>query len=360
MTYLPSSIEIPQYPKELSYGMEQNMASLPPLTTQSLHSPPLQALNNQDAQDRARAYKSRNKRPCDFCRYKKAACHLDSTPPCELCIRYGKDCTFVESPAKRRRPNEEHQHQQQQLQDYGPPPTPLNGAEMRNELLSWETPMPPFMPPMLQDFTFDPMHYQDSMVFDHYDPPSAELVQPVDTSPSTSTLPFDTTSGEPSLDGQAASNAQLVGLSGESDPYLLRNFQYDSNNEASFQQLRMRRMGENDGIPMFFVLQHNRLASKAQPSESSSRTDMYRREVDEMVSEDVGKRLIALFYRYVQPYFPILSREHGYMREGFGELRSIPTCILAAIYGHALPFCTWDEQLCVEVYTPPSADALFR
>lgn len=38
----------------------------------------------------------------------------------------------------------------------------------------------------------------------------------------------------------------------------------------------------------------------------------------------------------------------------------MPTWLLAAVYGHALPYCTFDEQLCLEVYTPPSADSLFR
>ena len=90
--------------------------------------------------------------------------------------------------------------------------------------------------------------------------------------------------------------------------------------------------------------------------------DKYRREVEEMVSDEVGKRLIRLFYKYVQPYFPVLIREGRRERDitGVEELSSLPTCILAAIYGHALPFCAWDEKLCVEVYTPPSADALFR
>lgn len=329
----------------------------PPTMPSQKPQPPSSQPPSQEAQDRARAYKSRNKRPCDFCRYKKAACHLDSAPPCELCIRYGKDCTFVESPAKRRRPNED---QSQQSQNFEQQPQQRNGMDMHNELLSWEPPVPPFMPPMLSDFTFDPMAYQNSLVLDQYDPSNSGLPLPVSTSPQSATLQWDSTAGEPSLDGQASSNSQIVGLSGESDPYLLRNYQFDANNEATFQQLRMRRMGDNDGIPMFFMIQQNRLASKAQPSESSENLRQWRREVDEMIPEEVGKRLIVLFYRYVQPYFPVLSREHGFVRDGVCEPRSVPTCILAAIYGHALPFCAWDEQLCIEVYTPPSADALFR
>jgi hypothetical protein len=39
---------------------------------------------------------------------------------------------------------------------------------------------------------------------------------------------------------------------------------------------------------------------------------------------------------------------------------SFPTWLLAAVYGHALPWCIFDDQLCIEVYTPPSTDSLFR
>lgn len=99
-----SDMETPHIPTMLSFQPHPAL-SMPQMPSfhQQLQGP-TQA--QQDATDRARAYKSRNKRPCDFCRYKKAACHLDNQPPCELCIRYNKECTFVESPAKRRRPND--------------------------------------------------------------------------------------------------------------------------------------------------------------------------------------------------------------------------------------------------------------
>ncbi|KAJ0300972.1 hypothetical protein COL516b_008149 [Colletotrichum fioriniae] len=38
----------------------------------------------------------------------------------------------------------------------------------------------------------------------------------------------------------------------------------------------------------------------------------------------------------------------------------MPICLLAAIYGHALPFCVFDDILCVDVDNLPSADHLFR
>lgn len=48
------------------------------------------------------------------------------------------------------------------------------------------------------------------------------------------------------------------------------------------------------------------------------------------------------------------------MSNGDYDPEAFPTWLLAAVYGHALPFCLFDDQLCVDVYTPPSADSLFQ
>lgn len=52
-----------------------------------------------------RSYKSRKYRPCDFCRARQVACKIESAPPCLLCSSHGRQCTFVERPKKKRRPN---------------------------------------------------------------------------------------------------------------------------------------------------------------------------------------------------------------------------------------------------------------
>ncbi|KAK5164354.1 uncharacterized protein LTR77_010050 [Saxophila tyrrhenica] len=369
-----------------------------PKTQSYPQTPPQQS----DSTDRARAYKSRNKRPCDFCRYKKAACHLESQPPCELCIRYHKDCTFVESPAKRRRPNENsNENGQNALRGMRDFKQDRNGSldssasymsgiagngafEMQQELFDWENGIPPFQmpvgdigsaglvfaldpafyddPSMAGLNMFDPMSAQTAMAFPQMKPDSSLEAEPSPSSAASSrtpqnlALPFDLTSGEPSLDQQKSSNSTVLGLSGETDPYLLSRYRFDEHNEASFQSIRIRKMddGAENSIPTFFSIQHNALASKAQPQEGPDILTRYRRELDSMVSDAVGRRLIRLFYRYVQPYFPVLSEND------IREPSNVPTALLAAIYGHALPFCAWDEKLCVDVFAPPSADALFR
>lgn len=271
--------------------------------------------------------------------------------------------------------------------------------DMEQDLTGWEGGMSSYpITPMYMggglgpapEFALDPAFYQDNpMDFGTFEAMSASTapVNAVDpqlqhhasstdteTSPKSAyshlppslSLPFDLTSGEPSLDHQRSSNAQVVGLSGESDPFLLSRYRYDQHNEAAFQSIRIRKMDDmtetRSSIPTFFTIQHNALASKAHP-ERPEVVDRYRKDLEEMVGVDVGKRLILLFLKYVHPYFPILSREGGTFprdEEGCRDPSNIETFLLAAIYGHALPFCAWDEKLCVEVYTPPSADALFR
>ncbi|KAB2574569.1 putative transcriptional regulatory protein [Lasiodiplodia theobromae] len=274
---------------------------------------------DQQSDDRARPYKSRSKRPCDFCRYKRAACLLAAAPPCELCSRYGRPCTFLENPAKRRRCNPDHD-------------TDIDLAHT--------------------DAAVSPVAASPDSSRPHRSPP--ELAPPLasDSAPDPSHEP-------PSLDAGSSHNAQIVGLSGEADPYLLRLYRFDTNDQCSFQQLSIRNVGLSDGVPVQFMVQDNSLASKAQPGDFGKSVSAIRAEVTGMVEDAVGKRLIRLFFRYVQPYFPVLSYER-IVRTMDCDPSTIPTCLLAAIYGHALPFCVFDDRLCVEVYKPPSSDDLFQ
>lgn len=301
---------------------------------------------HQDALDRSRAYKSRNKRPCDFCRYKKAACHLDHNPPCELCVRYGKECTFVESPAKRRRPNEDRRSSDLLL-------PPSSSFDISNELLSWEQSMPPFLPPLHSDFSFDPQVYEPLM-FEQFDPVQAGLAPP--SNPTPESLPTDASSpGEPSLDAQASCNAQLVGLSGEQDPYLLRHYRFDVNNEFTSQQIRVRRVGENSCVPVHFMIQHNKLAAKAQPADSPSNADTWRREMKEMVSDEVGRRLIQLYVEILLTVLSFIETRQLtsvlYLADSFDMFNLTSLCFHESVaHGMATMIQTASKLRCLQQY----------
>lgn len=96
------------------------------------------------------------------------------------------------------------------------------------------------------------------------------------------------------MDIQNASNAQLIGLSGEYDPYLLRRYQYDGNNECISRTRRIRRVGENDKIPVNFLIQQNKTTATVVPADDLDRLDNLRVELNQMISNDHGRRLIKL------------------------------------------------------------------
>ncbi|KXH51282.1 fungal specific transcription factor domain-containing protein [Colletotrichum nymphaeae SA-01] len=284
---------------------------------------------------------SRNSHPCDFCRYKRAACLVhEDTPPCELCRRLGKECTFVGGPNKRRRLSERRQsgssdgirspHRQQD--------GAASGADGR-------------FPSAEVSPIADSIFVRGLM-------DSASPISPHTTS-SPDVPRRENVFVPSSLDAEPGHNAQVIGLSGESDPYLLNLYHFDERDECTFQQLRIRNMGPEDGVPIQFMLQRNSQASKAQPGGLGATAADLRCEVSDLISENVGQRLITLFWKYVQPYFPVVSKEHTIQNLN-GSPSAMPICLLAAIYGHALPFCVFDDILCVDVDTLPSADHLFK
>ncbi|KAK1977173.1 fungal-specific transcription factor domain-containing protein [Colletotrichum cereale] len=288
---------------------------------------------------RTRKASHRNSHPCDFCRYKRAACLLHDQPPCELCKRLGKDCTFVGEPNKRRRLSE-----------------PRRLSESSDTIVSHHQSQTPSDTGMRSPFT-ETNSPGNEVNFGKDVADSTSPISPhAENHPSI--LQRDAVPLPSSLDATPGFNAQVIGLSGESDPYLLHLYRFNEKNECTFQQLHIRNMGLNDEMPTQFMLQNNSLARKAQPGDLTGSESELRSEVADMIPEEVGKRLISLFWRYIQPYFPVLSREQTI--QGIDSKPSLPTCLLAAIYGHALPFCVFDDRLCVDVDTLPSADRLFK
>ncbi|OHF02526.1 fungal specific transcription factor domain-containing protein [Colletotrichum orchidophilum] len=283
---------------------------------------------------------SRNSHPCDFCRYKRAACLLhNETPPCELCRRLGKDCTFIGGANKRRRLSE---RRQSGSSDGIRSPRQQDRATLSADVRFSSAETSPIA----------------ELSFVREETGSASPVSP-HTIPAPDGSRREDLFMPSSLDATPGHNAQVIGLSGESDPYLLNLYHFDERDECTFQQLRIRNMGPDDGVPTQFMLQRNSQASKAQPGGLGATESDLRCEVANMVPENVGQRLITLFWKYIQPYFPVVSKEHT-IRGLSSSPSAMPTCLLAAIYGHALPFCVFDDVLCVDVDTLPSADHLFK
>lgn len=96
-----------------------------------------------------RPYKSRLKRPCDFCRRRKTCCIIENLIPCMACVQFNKgECTFEQGPLKRnnrknlgkvrrKRDDKEYQYYPED-QNKGIPPTQITQlpTQMHNPQLA--------------------------------------------------------------------------------------------------------------------------------------------------------------------------------------------------------------------------------
>ncbi|EPE10945.1 fungal specific transcription factor domain protein [Ophiostoma piceae UAMH 11346] len=342
-----------------------------------------------------RKYRSKKQRPCDLCRSRKIHCQVPRNGAvCECCKRLNRTCTFKLEPLKRRaRP------------DVGPPAIPAAPA----------TPALPFAVSSVIDNGESPVQTADGMTLDmsldmldswlHGDvagyspcrlsdfnqlptqsplvpaesigstsPPSGvESVSPnvrsgsaaeaVNMQNTRSVIPSsannDNSSGWPpafSLEMRKGYSNHLIGLSCESDPYLLRFYEYDAHdtypmfrldyrriqdeaNEASQSQSQSFQRPPSGDMPIQFALTDEQVLQDGV------------KEVENLYagksggSQYLGDRLVRLYTRHVHPRFPVLSLDDlSTIREPTGDLAT-PVGLLSAVYALAMPFTFLDDQL---------------
>lgn len=175
------------------------------------------------------------------------------------------------------------------------------------------------------------------------------------------------------LDSQASRCARFIGETGESNPYLLRHYRYDENDECTISKLTYRRIksastqnlmpGEKGEPPVVFMLADDSMAQKGEPRVEEDVLVKARSDIANMFTEQEALRLIGLFFRFVYPYFPILSKSELFLNGQISPsvLHTLPMSLLSAMYATALPFMLYDDLLATTiVHSPPSTHQLFR
>ena len=175
------------------------------------------------------------------------------------------------------------------------------------------------------------------------------------------------------LDSQSTRSARLIGETGESNPYLLRHYRYDENDECTISKLTYRRIksnssqnlmpGEKGEPPVVFMLADDSLAQKGEPRVEDEVLAKARSDIAGMFTEQEALRLIGLFFRFVYPYFPILSKSEIFSAGQVSPsvLHTLPLSLLSAMYATALPFMLYDDLLATTiVHSPPPSHQLFR
>lgn len=172
---------------------------------------------------------------------------------------------------------------------------------------------------------------------------SNDLLAGLDTQGSTSWL--DAQSMEMQLlDTDDGLYPQILGHSGDMDPYLLQNYQYDLFGTFRFKQLTIHSVCQSS-VPTQFLLSHPGLfsSSRQEMGIENGSPEGSRKKLESLVSHDTGLRLIALFRKFILPQYPIFSES------SFPDTQITPPHLLAAIYMIAQPFSRFDNVLSVEL-----------
>ncbi|KAF5533249.1 transcriptional regulatory [Fusarium mexicanum] len=298
-----------------------------------------------------RKYMSKRQRPCDFCRSRKTACRIESSPPCRLCQQYGRECTFVEAARPRKR---------QQTTETSPGYHDAEDADaIRPSSEAVEETLAAFnqteiSPPEADTFPDVNMDFLQDLDIDG--PEYQFMFQtPDNNAPSTVAGSVDGSYNKtcPLLDGHENLHPETLGLSGDMDPYLLQRYQSDEHGTFKFKQLAIRSVNSNTPVQLLISQPSLFAQSRKEVGHTSASISSQRAELEKAVSPNMGKRLISLYNRFIAPHYLIFSTESPP-----NPSTSAP-CLLAAIYSIALPFAMYDDQLCIDMaYDSPDAEDL--
>ncbi|KAL5364238.1 fungal-specific transcription factor domain-containing protein [Aspergillus floccosus] len=171
------------------------------------------------------------------------------------------------------------------------------------------------------------------------------------------------------LDALEQFSCQVIGASGDSDPWLFRHCRFDDRGFLSFHHYHVRNAGGvplDEKIPVHFIVANDLLYSSAKQETRLLPERNLRQELDSLVPLESGERLVALFLKFVFPVLPIISRS----RLGVTQTNPVPNQIalqemsvhlLAAIYASAQPFIKFDEYLSAQGgHFPPPTEQLWR
>ncbi|TEA11242.1 putative transcriptional regulatory protein [Colletotrichum sidae] len=195
------------------------------------------------------------------------------------------------------------------------------------------------------DFNFDTTASEFEAMFQSPRPPATP------SAPSLKTV----TGSVADADYANGANPQFMGLTSDMDPLLLSHYRFDERGMFGFKELAIHSL-QDAPVPHHFLVSKQSLFRRRR---EEAGLDIHRTEaqqqLEEVISPDMGARLIKLFFQVVQPRWPIMSETQ------ILDTPSAAAYLLAAVYAISLPFAVHDDRLSVDVaYDKPPYPALSR
>ncbi|CAG9943013.1 unnamed protein product [Clonostachys rosea f. rosea IK726] len=148
--------------------------------------------------------------------------------------------------------------------------------------------------------------------------------------------------------------AELYGLGSDMEPILMKYRPYDSStHEFCLETHAIRRVLDKDDGQEYPLTFHVAADEKALEADA----DLSQVTAIENCVTPHGPTLLDLFWRHVQPCYPILSKD-VFMQVYKRSFKCVPAALLGAIYLSALRWWGYDAEL--SLYPPPNAATLRR
>ncbi|KAH0433704.1 cytochrome p450 monooxygenase [Colletotrichum camelliae] len=197
-------------------------------------------------------------------------------------------------------------------------------------------------------FNFDTTQSEFEAMFRSPRPPDSLSVAAVETE--TPNMGMASARDAGYLEG---ANPQLMGLSSDMDPLLVRHYRFNEMGMFGFKELAIHSVQESQ-VPCQFLISQQSLFSRRREEAGLSKVqnDSLREELQKVIPLDVGRRLVRLFHQFIHPKWPIFSESHPL------DTDTAPVCLVAATYAISLPFAVHDDKLSVDVAydKPPYAE----
>ncbi|CAG9990129.1 unnamed protein product [Clonostachys byssicola] len=278
-----------------------------------------------------REYRDRKVRPCDFCRSKKAACHMEHGPPCKLCEKKHRVCTFVDVTWKERNADPA-------LANVSGLHLPVVGAESIEGS--------PAQSRIQGENSNSLSHRQDGQS-------RAEI-------PSEPGLYRCEKSRVGRLLSGGDSVAMLSPSRIEAIPTPVSHADDILPDHSSF-STQGSQLLQGDGLPppVCSVIENDFTAS-SEPRLDGQVLENARKNLESMINSILGHRFTTLYTHFVHPNFPIISGNQFPSDPSEHEVNSMPLSLLAATFAAAVPFSIYDDVLSTRLPYLPSQTDLFR
>lgn len=228
--------------------------------------------------DTGRPYRSKRHPPCHQCRRKKLRCEADEGRSCRRCQARSSPCSFTLSLHPRSLPpigpESDHQGECGDRDKASP-------AEIHQNHTSQN--------PTISESAID---FDSSLL---NDPAGDFLLSP---QPAFNLPERPMPQAIQTLDYLKGVSSQLIGASGESDPWLLRHCKFDEHGFLLFHQVHFRNAGgvpRDEKIPVHFLVTANELYDVTKETTRYPSIGSRRDEVNSLVSLECGRRLVSLY-----------------------------------------------------------------